>query len=238
MTDDDRLAALFRDAASDPGAPAPGFDHGDVLSASWRITARRRTAMIGGSLAVFAVLGVGAVAVLPAPDDTASTVAAPAVEPAPERAAAPEGAAGAAPDAADAADAAGKAAQAAPPAAGAPLGPGVEPCADRQDPQLRALLEQALPEVIGAPAAAGSDECRPGAERYVTVEVDDRGRTGLFGVSYLPPGAAVDPADGGVSAPTASGGTVVVRARPVGGSAPAPFADRIADVAAFLAPRL
>jgi hypothetical protein len=247
MTDDDRLAELFKAAASDAAAPAPGFDHDQVVTASRRITARRRSAVIGASFAVFALVGVGGV-VLSGGSESASTAAAPAVtadRSAGDRSAggqaAPEPPPAAAPDAAapEAAAADAAAAQAAaPPFSGTPLGPGNGGCADRQDPALRAYLEQVLPEAAGAPAAPSSDECLPAAQRYVTVEVDDAGRRGLFGVSYLPPGSAVKLVDGAVSAPTASGGTVVVFARPVGGGAAAPFADRLSAVAAFLAPRL
>jgi hypothetical protein len=264
MTDDDRLAELFRAAASDPAAPPPGFEHADVVSASRRITARRRSAVIGGSLALFAVLGVGAAVALPGKDDAATTVAAPAAVPEPAGSGGSGGSGGVEADRADRAGpvpeaavapggqagaperngalpegAAGDAAaQAAPPFAGPPLGPGTATCADRQDRELRAYLEQVLPEAVGAPAAVSTDDCRPGAERYVTVELADGTRHGLFGVSYLPPGTVADPLDGAVSAPTASGGTVIVRATPVDGGAPAPFVDRVPGVAAFLAPRL
>jgi hypothetical protein len=191
---------------------------------------------------------VGAAVALP-DSPTATSAAAPAAAdraeanrveaapaPAPE-AGAQAGKAGAeraaAPDAADAAGAAPPAPLAAP-FTGAPLGPGQGDCADRQDPQLRAYLEQVLPEVIGAPAAASTDECLPGTQRYVTVEVRD----GLFGVSYLPPGTVPDLPAGAVSAPTASGGTVIVHTGPTDAGVPPPFLDRLDAVAQFLAPRL
>ncbi len=63
--DDERLGALFRAAASDSAAPAPGFDHEAVVRASRRITARRRAAVTVGGLALFAVAGVGGAVVLP-----------------------------------------------------------------------------------------------------------------------------------------------------------------------------
>jgi hypothetical protein len=260
MTDDDRLAELFRAAASDAGAPASGFDHGDVLSASRRITARRRSALVGGAVALFAVVGVGAVVALPDPEPTASTAAAPAAadragagraaEPSgaavpegapsvPEGAATPEGAGGSGEAGGSGADAAAPyVAVPAPPFSGTPLGPGDGPCADRQDPRLRAYLEQVLPEVIGASPAATTDECRPGGERYVTIEVQDGPARGLFGVSYLPPGTAAQLPAGAVGARTASGGTVIVSTAPAGGFAAPPFQERLDEVAAFLAPRL
>ena len=101
--DDDRLAGMFREAASDGGAPAPGFDHGDVVATSRRITARRRSAVIGGALALFAVAGVGTVVALPRGDTSTVSAAAPApaqraadaaAPPAPPAAAAPEAALG------------------------------------------------------------------------------------------------------------------------------------------------
>ena len=185
--DEARIAALFRDAAS--GAPPPGFDATQVVATSRRITRRRRSAVAGAALAVLAVVGVGVVAGLGGPSDTtvtaASGQAADSAASGPgagsegaARAAAPEAAA---PDAAGAPlapsaaepPAAGPAAAAVPPI-GTPLGPGTGECADRQDPALRALVEQALPEVVGAPEAATTLECRPGGERGVALEVRRR----------------------------------------------------------------
>ena len=76
--DEDRLAGLFRDAASDGGAPPPGFGHGDVVATSRRITARRRSAVVGGALALFAVAGVGTVVALPRGESATVSAAAPA----------------------------------------------------------------------------------------------------------------------------------------------------------------
>jgi hypothetical protein len=276
--DEDRLAGLFREAASDGGAPAPGFDHGDVVATSRRITARRRSAVIGGALALFVVAGVGTVAVLPRADTSTVSAAAPAPAqraadaagpPAP---AAPEAAVGGAgcasaggvagsPGGAGGgvgspgsggggagvpAGGAGGAAPgvggdgacvnggfgagggaAAPPAVGAPLGPGATTCADRQDPALRALLVQALPEAGNARAAATTDVCLPGSERYVSLELG----SGVFTVAYLPPGTVASLAPGATSARTASGGTVIV-------SPPPALSGRAPSVLQYLAPRL
>jgi len=286
--DDDRLAGLFREAASDGGAPAPGFDHGDVVATSRRITARRRSAVIGGALALFVVAGVGTVAVLPRADTSTVSAAAPAQRAAdaaaPPAPAAPEAAVGAAgcpgagggpgspgsavggvgspggagggagsPGGADAAagggvpaGAAGGAASgvggtgacvnggsgagggaAAAPGVGAPLGPSATTCADRQDPALRALLVQVLPEAASARAAATTDVCLPGSERYVSLELGG----GVFTVAYLPPGTVASLAPGAKSARTASGGTVIV-------SPPPALSDRAPAVLQYLAPRL
>lgn len=231
MDEESRLAAAFRDAAGQ--APPAGFDAGDVRAASRRLTRRRRSAVAGAALAVLAVAGVGVMAGL-AGGPTATT---------PTGAGAPEAARAAAPDAS------APSALAAPPGAaqdaasvpaepGAPLGPGTRECADRQDPALRALLEQALPEVAGAPAAATSLECRPGGERGVALEVRDGRSAGVLSVTSLPAGTAVDGGGGARTAPTASGGTVAVTSRPSRFGDPQPFADRLDAVAASLGPRL
>ncbi len=125
-----------------------------------------------------------------------------------------------------------------PPPVGGPLGPGVRGCADRQDPALRALVEQALPEVAGAPEAATTTECRPGGERGVALEVRDGASAGLLAVTYFPPGTAVELAPGAWAASTASGGTVLVTTRAAREGDPPPFADRLDAVVAYLAPRL
>jgi hypothetical protein len=245
MTDDERLGALFRAAASDSVAPEPGFDHETVVRTSRRITVRRRAAVTVGGLALFALVGIGGAVVLPGPTGGAddATVAAPMLAPEAPHAdsrraqqAPPPAAAEGAPGAADAplvAPAPGAAS-----VGGPPLGPGTGECADRQDPALRAVVEEFLPEVVGAPEAAVTEECRPGGERGVNLEVRDGARPGLLTVQYLPPGGAPDLVEGAVSAPTASGGTVVVSARGEGARAPAPFADRLDTLVAQLAPRL
>ncbi|GAA5132662.1 hypothetical protein [Pseudonocardia adelaidensis] len=242
MTDDERLGALFRAAASDSAAPEPGFDHDSIVRTSRRITARRRTAVVVGGLALFAVVGVGGAIVLPGrtAGGDAATVAAPMH--APEGPSADSRAQRKAPPPAAAeggpgvlmAPAPGAAAVGGPP----PLGPGTTQCADRQDPALRAVVEEFLPEAIGAPEAAVTEECRPGGERGVNLEVGDGGTAGLLTVQYLPPGAAPSPPEGAVTAPTASGGTVVVSTRGDGPGAPAPFADRLHPLVTQLAPRL
>jgi hypothetical protein len=110
---------------------------------------------------------------------------------------------------------------------GAPLGPGRTTCADRQDPALRALLVQVLPEAASATAAATTDVCLPGDQRYVSVELGG----GVFTVAYLPPGTMPSLPEGASSSPTASGGTVIV-------SPPPAFRDRAPAVLQYLGPRL
>jgi len=225
--DDQELGALFRAAASDSGAPPPAFDHDSVLRASRHATTRRRLLMAGGAIAVFALAGVGVAVALPGSPGNGTTVAAPmsagdrAARPAPQ----------------DASGAAGGAAEGAVPQS-PPLGPGNTECADRQDPAVRALVDQVLPEVAGAPEAATTMECRPGGERGVAVEASEGGATGLLSVRYLPPGVEAELPPGAVSEPTASGGTVIVSSSSSEVGAPAPFAGRLASVAEYLAPRL
>src|SRR5690349_13124162 len=171
--DEARIAALFRDAAS--GAPPPGFDATQVVATSRRITRRRRSAVAGAALAVLAVVGVGVVAGLGGPSNATVTAASgqaadsAGAEPGVGTgAAAPDAAVGSplVPSAGGTGPSSGPAAAAVPPI-GTALGPGTGDCANRQDPALRALVEQALPEVVGAPEAATTLECRPGGERGV-----------------------------------------------------------------------
>jgi hypothetical protein len=246
-----RISALFRDAAS--GAPPAAFDSAQVVAASRRIT-RRRSAVAGAALAVLAVAGVGVVAGLGGPGDATVTAASgqaaddaatsgsgagsegAARAAAPEAGAAPEmgGTATGSPLAPAAPDGSPPSAAAAVPPVGTPLGPGTGDCADRQDPALRALVEQVLPEVVGAPAAATTMECRPGGERGVALEAGG----GVLTVTYLPPGPVEQVGDGARAAPTASGGTVVASSRASRAGDPEPFADRLDTVLTYLAPRL
>jgi hypothetical protein len=254
--DEARIAALFRDAAS--GAPPPGFDAAQVVATSRRISRRRRSAVAGAALAVLAVVGVGVVAGLGGPSGTTVTAASGQASDAagPEPGAGPGDAArAAAPEAAGGSGAGGSGTgetgtgetgtgpalavpvpgpSPVPPPVGTPLGPGTGECADRQDPALRALVDQALPEVVGAPEAATTLECRPGGERGVALELPG----GLLTVTYLPPGPVTEPPDGARTAPTASGGTVVVASRAGRAGEAAPLVDRLDAAVAYLAPRL
>lgn len=275
MSDDDRLAELFRTAASDPGAPAPGFDHADVVAASRRITVRRRSAAVVAAV-LLVLAGVGTVIALPGgpgPDAVVTGVAAApnegganeeganeegVVEGGADEGSAPEDASGADAGASGASGAApggdtpsSDAQRAAPaplslPAAPAPdlggptgpLGPGGGGCAERQDPALRALVEQVLPEVVGAPAAPTTDVCLPAGDRYLALEVTDGAAAGVLTVAYLQPGSEASLVAGALSARTASGGTaLVVSGLDTTGTA-APFADRLPALLEFLAPRL
>jgi hypothetical protein len=236
--DDKRLTEVFRAAVPDESVPPASFDHADVVRVSRRVTARRRAAFAGGGLAVLAVVGVG-VAVLPSSTGDGGSPAAPAAAPQAPPAAVPPAAAPQSADGAPGVASEDARAAAAPPAP--PLGPGTGECADRQDPALRELVEQALPEVAGATEAAVTRECRPGGERGLALHVDDAGVVGLLTVDYLPPGSAPRPPDpdtASTTVSTASGGTVTVTVRSDEPGALPPFAPRVEEVAGFLAPRL
>ncbi len=245
MTDDDRLAALFREAAGDP---PPGFDHRAVVERSRRVTARRRTALLGSAAALVVVVGTGLAVGGAVPQEPASTAAAPAAERGAGGAADAAGSAESGPESGPGADAGAASpfavepyvAPAPWPTVGGPVPrPGAVPCADRSDPALRALLDRALPEVAGAPEAAATGSCRPGA-RGVDLAVVDGTASGLLSVVALPPGEPpLQSPDAAIAtAPTASGGVVVVRSQGDGPGAPAPFAGRLDAVAAALAPAL
>ncbi|OLT10930.1 hypothetical protein BJF78_28330 [Pseudonocardia sp. CNS-139] len=235
--DDDRLGDLFRAAASDPGAPAPGFDRESVVGASRRVTARRRAAVLGAGLALVAVAGVGTVVSLPSSSSggagDASTVAAPMLAPAAPYDSRAEGADRRRPRRASRTPRHRRPRRrpprrSDPPPASAPTGR-TRPC-ERSSSRCC--------EVVGAPEAATTDECRTGGERGVNVEVGEGAARGLLTVEYLPPGVTERLVAGALSAPTASGGTVVVSSRPERPGEPAPLADRLPDALRYLAPLL
>ena len=207
------------------------FDAVQVAAASRRITRRRRSALAGAALAVLALAGVGMTTGLTTDRGGPATLSSDAPGQTEQgggaaRTAAPEGPQVGPGDFG--------ATESEPP----PLGPTSGGCADRQDAALRSLVEQALPEVAGAPPAPTTQECRPGGERGVALQVRDGAHAGLLSVTYLPPGSAVRLAPGAQVAVTASGGTVVVFSSPERAGDVAPYADRIDATVAYLAPRL
>lgn len=216
--DEQRLIGAMRDAAAD--APPPSFDAADVVRTSHRVTARRRAATAGAALAAVLVVGVGVgVGIGTTRGADTTTAAAPAREPAPELRAAPP--------AADAQSSGAESAASPRP----PLGP-ADPngCANPQDPALRALVDEVLPEAVGAPMAPTTMECRAGGGRGVHLVVGG----GVLVVDYAPSGVpSASRSDGGTSLPTASGGTVQV----VGTGTDIPE-GRLAQAAAELAPQL
>ncbi|MFR9804870.1 hypothetical protein ACL02T_21665 [Pseudonocardia sp. RS010] len=237
--------AAERAAVQDP--PVAGSDHADVLAGSRRLARRRRLVTGGVAAAVIALAGGGATGVVLSRDGGALTLAAaPAHEAAPVPGAlqavpAPDGAAPEQAGRGSAADAAVPRAAAAPP--GDPLGPAAGDCVNPQDPQLRALVDEALPALAAAREAPTTMICRPAGGREVNLEVTDAALTGLFTVVYTPRGEP--PVQTGTAvgwatakAPTASGGTVVVTSRGAADSGGVPFADRVPALAEALGPRL
>ena len=259
MTEDDRIAELFHAAASEAGVPPPRFDHRDVVAVSRRITARRRSAVVGGAVAFLFVAGVGTVAVLPRSDSSTMTTASAGADAddnaaAAPRAAAPEAAVGGA-DSAEAGGAhsgsAGGAAGAAGSGGGsAGVAPGGEAGAGgAQTPEAGTPAhplgpgsgicanrqDPALKALVVAvlPEAANA----PGA---ATSDICLPGTQrflsielggGVLSVCYLPPGTVASLSPGASSAATASHGTVTV--------SPAPgHANQVPELLAYLAPRL
>ncbi|MGD9989589.1 hypothetical protein [Pseudonocardia sp.] len=215
---DDDLTAMMRSAG--PPAPPAGFGVDDVVRASRRATARRRSAVAGAAAAVVLVLG-GTVVALTVPGGGAETAA--------------SSAAGGAPylERGDAA---------VPPNAAAPTAPTDGGCVPMQDPGLRALLNEVLPQVVDAREAAVPMVCKQGGGREVHLEVDDGAAHGLLTVVFTPAGEPVE--DGQpvgwarAGSPTASGGYVAVTSVSDSDSGSIPFEDRLATVASALAPRL
>jgi len=204
--DETELQAAFRAAAD--GGPDAGFGHADVVRASDRITARRRSQVRGTVAALVVVAGLGGVGGAVALNRPSASNATAAGSAAPEQAARPPADTQLQAGPGGGAAAGGAETFAAPPAAdrGVPLGPGTGLCANLQDPALRALLNAALPGAAAAPEAATHDICLPSAQRSVSIEFGGD----VLTVAYLPPGAVVDPAEGMINGPTASGGTVLV----------------------------
>ncbi|ODU01034.1 MAG: hypothetical protein ABS81_21765 [Pseudonocardia sp. SCN 72-86] len=216
---DQDLTDMLRTAVP-PAAPPAGFGVDDVVRASKKATARRRSAIAGGAAAAVLVLGgIGvAVTVSNSAGETATSSAA-----------------GGAPNL-ERGDAA------APPNAAAPTVPSDTGCVPMQDPALRALLDEALPQVANAREAAVPMVCKQGGGREVHLEVDDGPAHGLLTVVFTPAGEAVD--DGQpvgwarAGSPTASGGYVTVTAVSDSDSGAIPFESQLAMVASALAPRL
>jgi hypothetical protein len=226
---DEQLTAAFRDAASE--APEAGFSSDDVVRESHRIGRRNRNLLVGGVAAAAIVLagGVSTGVLLARPDTETSSAAAPASDAGARSLGAPEMAREAAPSA--------------PAPVGVPLGPANGDCVNPQDPGLRAIVDEVLPEVASAQAAPTTMICRPGGGREVHLQVVDGTLTGLFSVVYTAPGeepTQTVTAVGWATAelPTASGGLVTVTSRAESDSGGVPFGDRVTQIATDLAPRL
>ncbi|SDG48905.1 hypothetical protein [Pseudonocardia oroxyli] len=225
---DERLAAAFRAAADTP--PEAGFSADDVRRESHRIGRRNRNLLVGGVAAAAIVLAGGvSTGVLLARSGGETSAAAPASDAGARSLGAPEMA---------------REAPAVPPTpVGVPLGPAAGDCVNPQDPELRAVVDEVLPEVATASPAPTTMICRPGGGREVNLQVADGELTGLFSVVYTAPGeepsqtaSAVGWATAEVS--TASGGLVTVTSRAESDSGGVPFGDRVPEIASALAPHL
>ncbi|HEX3789226.1 MAG TPA: hypothetical protein VHW44_15290 [Pseudonocardiaceae bacterium] len=251
--DDQTLAELFRAAAADP--PPATFDEQDVLHASRRITARRRSLLAGGSAFGGLVLVVGLVIGLGDFGHTNGETSASAGS-----AAVVSGTGTFAPDAPGQANGPGRVGPMVPneqmtqdfpvttpmqgggPTGGAgKTGSALSGCGPT-DGQLAVALAGELPSV-GAENAAGSvpvaqANCPAGA-RAAGFQVHQGSAAGLVGAVLLPAGEAVTdlalPAGAvQVSAPSAAGGQLVVFSRPNRG-ATAPYVDQLHAIALALA---
>lgn len=226
--DDQRLSMLFRDAAGQP--PPASFDRDDVLAASRRATAWRRSALVGGSLLGIAVLTGGVLLggqfLVPRETSEAPTAApAPPPPPPPQaggRMLEPEPLSGMPPPGMPPRD----------PAAG--CGPA--------DPALSAELTEVLAERGAAPTGLTvplPKSCPPGA-RAAGVPVPG----GTLYVVLSP--AATGSGDGRAGRPdgslahttaTGSGQLLSVLSVPAARAQPAPLADGVDELARELADR-
>lgn len=221
--DEGELGKLFRDAAGTP--PPASFDRDDVLSASRRATARRRSALAGGSLLGVAVLG----GVLGAQLSGPAQPTAPA-DPPSAAAPAPEAGGRAAPQPLSTpGDSSGRSA-----AAVASCGPA--------DPELAAELSAALADLTAptGPPVPLSEPC-PAQSRAAGQPVP--GGTIYLVVSP----AATAPGTSGAVGPdgarshavtTDDGSLVAVRSVPETGRGPAPLDEHVDELAREIAGRL
>ncbi len=225
--DEAELSEVFRQAAH--GGPTASFDEQDVRRGSRRVTARRRTALAGGTLVSAAVLagggsfgtGVfgpsGTVAQEPsAPEAQSPMDQSPMALPDPQSPVTPRSGPIVLGD----------------PGGGAECGP--------PDPAVASALRSEFPEASGTQPIGAKPPCPDGA-RTAAVTVRQGPANGKVAVLVTPPGspsAAEDRPKGTAIAqlPTRSGGTVTVLSEPVGASQ-APYAGRISEIAENLAPR-
>ncbi len=223
--DERELSKLFSDAAGTP--PPASFDRDDVLSASRRATARRRSALAGGSLLGVAVLGGGLVlgAQLSGPIQPAAPAAPP-----PAAAHGPEAGGRAAPQPLSTpGDSSGRAA-----AAVASCGPVA--------PELAAELTAALADLTEptGPAVPLAEPC-PARSRAAGVPVE--GGTVYLVVSptstVTGTGGSIGPDGARSHAVNAGDGTLVsVVSVPEAGQPPAPLDEHVDDLAREIAGQL
>ncbi|MFR9730446.1 hypothetical protein ACL03H_14575 [Saccharopolyspora sp. MS10] len=219
------LEQLFKNAAGD--APEASFGTDDVVRGSRRVTARRRTALAGGSLVAAAVLvgGVGVGTGLLG--QAGSPVAQPPAEPTQSPMALPNEQPGT-----------GTTPRSGPITLGDPMA--ADGCGPA-DAALSAALRERLPESAGTTPTGARGSCPIGA-RTAAVPIREGATAGKISVMVSPRGSRPAPTEGRAAntavaeVPTASGRTLTVLSEPEG-SARAPFADRVPVLADELAPR-
>lgn len=229
------LEELFRDAAR--AAPPASFDEQDVVRGSRRVTARRRMAAAGGSLAAVAVLagGIGTGAGLFTPE--VSTQAGPTQERVETGQGQPP------PAGRDQSPRAGEynsgpSVLGVPKAAKSGCGPA--------DQELAAALARQLPEVTPARTAMPANDCPPGS-RTASFQLSRDTAAGTVTVILSSPGAVPSEQrrpgeqqrpDGTrqVTAKADSGRILMVRSNPDDGSPP-PYGGRLSEIADGLAGR-
>lgn len=222
------LEQLFQNAAR--GAPEASFGEQDVLRGSRRVTARRRTALAGGSLVAAAVLvggvGVGTGLFGQSGAPVAQAPATPTQSPMalPQAPADP------------------KAAPATPRSGPISLGdPGAGGECGPPDSELASALSERLPEARGTRPTGADGSCPIGAKTAAVV-IREGQASGKVAVLVSPTGAKPAAAAGRapntavVEVPTRSGRTLTVLSEPKGAEH-APYADRIQEIADTLAPR-
>lgn len=221
------LEELFRDAAR--AAPPASFDEQDIAKGARRVTARRRMATAGGSLAAAAVLtgGIGVGTGLFTPD--ASTQAGSTQDRVEQQ-----------PPAHRAPRATGP--HSGPTVLGAPrLGDSGQAHCGLPDQDLAAALARQLPEATQATTPVAASNC-PQGSRTASFQVRQGEAAGNVTV-ILSPAGAVPPQqresgkqqrpDGTkqVTDRAASGHILIVRSSPEAGSPAAPYAGRLPAIA-------
>ncbi|GAA3880854.1 hypothetical protein GCM10022243_51850 [Saccharothrix violaceirubra] len=234
--DEQKLSELFREAATD--VPPASFDLGGVRSASYRATARRRSAIAAGTSLVFVLLLGGGFVLSGGASHTSGTArqdaspgAAESTVPMIAQEPTVPNTGGTSPyslprDSSTQGDEL-------PGSAGtADAGNASRGCVE-VDRELAVALADELP-VATPPAVPAVAQCPEGA-RGASYPVRDGADQGTVTVVFVPDGVAVLPT--GASAP-ARGGTVYVFSTPAAGTGTGPFSSRLADIAVGVAGRL
>lgn len=249
--DEAELEVLFRQAAED--GPEPSFDADDVRRGSRRVTARRRTALAGGTLVAAALLvggvGFGTGALQPG-DSTIAEAPHPAAQPpqlrnpvAPQSPMAPQNPMALPPAAQPEPEQSPMALPQAPasPRSGMPrtLDDTRGSECGAPDSAVAGALTQELPEAAHTSPIGAPPPCPAGA-RGAAVTLREGESNGKIAVLITPPGAnAAENRPHGTAVAQAqarSGATITVLSQPVG-SGRAPFAERLDALAQRLAPR-